>query len=449
MTFSLNTVQRAELENLKDTFPDTNDANWSRSLNYYEMYELVLSYIDEYELAGNSLDTEEQKFKIWLEGVIGVNKGEGVQSDFIRSYNSQQKDLRYSGGLTQEELDKASDRISLIVIDRVINSTELPTIAQVAGDDVATVSEDLLNNDKAAWAGNPLLLALNYDDAFNTNILGAADPTYELLSVMKVSADVASDMVVPIPIPPLLLAFNWDFLNLIYGGAITAIEAESTQTLSDAYDASDALLKDTYGLGLGELFLSDALYGEIDDIYLGTKGNDILEVGDPFDDDLIHAGDGDDIIKATNGDDFIDGGNGEDTIDFTPFDAGLYNNIMVDLSQNKATIIDLPTNDNQRLFNIENVTTGGGDDELIGDSNDNKLDAGSGNDILNGGSGNDTLTGGADADKFIIARQLGGATTVITDFNPSEVDEKIDLRALSHIGLFAELTTLQRIQPII
>ncbi|PIR39166.1 MAG: hypothetical protein COV35_01210 [Alphaproteobacteria bacterium CG11_big_fil_rev_8_21_14_0_20_39_49] len=81
-------------------------------------------------------------------------------------------------------------------------------------------------------------------------------------------------------------------------------------------------------------------------------------------------------------------------------------------------------------------------DDLNGNGGDDTLDGGAGIDILNGGSGNDTLTGGADADKFIIARQLGGATTVITDFRISQVKEEIeqiDLRAFAHITSFADL----------
>jgi VCBS repeat-containing protein len=427
-----------ELQELLATFPQLDDPSYSDSLEYYKMYELILEFLQEYEKT-NTLTDDEKITKIWLEGVIGVNKGIGSQSDFIRGYNSLQKEIRYGEGLTTEQLDKASDQIALDVIDRIINADSLPQINFLAGDDVATVSNDYLNGDDAAWAGNPLLLALNYDDAFNTNILGATDPTYELLSVMKVSADVALDMAVPIPVPPLLVAFNWDFFSLIYNGINTSIQAEATQTLQNAFNASDVVLHDAYGFGMTELFVSDTLFGDIDDIYLGTKGNDVLEVGDPFDDDLIHAGDGDDIIKATNGDDFIDGGNGNDTIDFTPFDAGFYNDVKVNLQAGIATIIDTPTNDNQRLFNVENITTGGGNDDVKGDGFDNKISTGAGVDILNGGSGNDILTGGADADKFIIARQLGGATTTITDFNPTEVNEKINLKAFTYINGFSDL----------
>ena len=87
---------------------------------------------------------------------------------------------------------------------------------------------------------------------------------------------------------------------------------------------------------------------------------------------------------------------------------------------------------------IETVddTTDFADIIIAGEGND-FISAEGGDDVLYGGSGNDTLTGGFDADKFIIARQLGGATTVITDFEPTLADERIDLRAFSDIGSFA------------
>jgi hypothetical protein len=225
------------LQTLYNSFPTTDSPSWSQSLNYYEMYELVLSFITKYEET-NILTDEEKVTKIWLKGVINVNKGIGSQSDFIREYNSAQKELRYGESLSQLELDKASDKIALLVIFDILQTEKLPNIAEAAGRDVASVSQDLLNNDDAAWAGNPLLLALGYDDAFNTNIINASDPTYEILSVMKITAEIASNMLVPIPVPTLLAAFNWDFFSLIYNGINTSIQAEATQTLQNAYNAA-------------------------------------------------------------------------------------------------------------------------------------------------------------------------------------------------------------------
>lgn len=99
----------------------------------------MLSYVEAYKNAGNALTLDETISKVWLEGVIGVNKRVGGQSDFIRNYNSLQKELRFGEEITTEQLDRASDNIALDVIDRIINAENLPTVDFLAGVDVATV----------------------------------------------------------------------------------------------------------------------------------------------------------------------------------------------------------------------------------------------------------------------------------------------------------------------
>ena len=67
-----------------------------------------------------------------------------------------------------------------------------------------------------------------------------------------------------------------------------------------------------------------------------------------------------------------------------------------------------------RLVDIENVTTGGGSDTLVGNAEAN---------ILTGGGGDDTLTGGDGADVFRFNASEGMTTDVITDFNREEGDK--------------------------
>ena len=65
---------------------------------------------------------------------------------------------------------------------------------------------------------------------------------------------------------------------------------------------------------------------------------------------------------------------------------------------------------------IENVTTGGGNDTLVGNAEAN---------ILTGGGGDDTLTGGDGADLFRFYASEGMTTDVITDFTIGE--DKLEL----------------------
>jgi Ca2+-binding RTX toxin-like protein len=492
--FKLTPTQIAELQTLRNSFPT--NPTLGNNLDYALLYDKVLTYIYSYidaqggwqNITDNELD---RASVLWLEGARDVNRDTGDQSDFIRDYNNLQSQLRYGTAVTDAQMNQASDTIVIRVINQILDNasdpliSDIPNIETIASSDAQPTAQLLFNNEEhpAGWAGNPLFLFLGYSDSYNQNILhsyagGNTSDTYDLLSVLKISQDILGSF------SSILTA---DTFTLLFGGLSTANQVNATNIVQNAYSATDDYLTNAYGVGLTELLVSSTVYGVIDDIYLGTSGNDILEVGDAADDDLIHAGDGDDIIKATNGDDFIDGGTGNDTMDYSTFNAGLSNDIIVDLASGEVTIIDTPNNDKQRLYNIENVNTGDGDDvihgsnvrnvinsgnnsvdgidevhglggddlidggagndnlygdegndvllgdtgndNLYGGANNDELLGGAGKDVLNGNSGNDILTGGADADKFVIARQLGGATTIIKDFSTSTVGEKIDLSA--------------------
>jgi Ca2+-binding RTX toxin-like protein len=61
---------------------------------------------------------------------------------------------------------------------------------------------------------------------------------------------------------------------------------------------------------------------------------------------------------------------------------------------------DGPENQRDDVRLVESVTTGDGDDTIIGDASDETLITGTGEDKLFGNAGNDTLTGGPDKDRF-------------------------------------------------
>lgn len=89
---------------------------------------------------------------------------------------------------------------------------------------------------------------------------------------------------------------------------------------------------------------------------------------------------------------------------------------------------------------IENARTGSGNDTINGNDVANNLSSGAGNDTLvggagddtlNGGAGTDTLSGGAGADTFVFAAGDSGVGTgrdVVTDF--ARGSDRIDLQAL-------------------
>ena len=116
----------------------------------------------------------------------------------------------------------------------------------------------------------------------------------------------------------------------------------------------------------------------------GTSGNDSL-TGDANANQL-QGMTGDDTLVGGDGNDTLNGGEGGetngDTADYSAATAG--QNLNINLTSSTATDQFGATD---TLQNIENVTGGGGDDILTGDSSANVLTGGGGDDTLMGGTG--------------------------------------------------------------
>ncbi|AFY44861.1 calcium-binding protein [Nostoc sp. PCC 7107] len=145
-------------------------------------------------------------------------------------------------------------------------------------------------------------------------------------------------------------------------------------------------------------------------IITGDNGNNILP-GTPDNDtirglggnDQLNGGAGDDILDAGLGTaDEVDGGIGIDTLVID------YSSVSTNVSRLGNSYI---TSGNRTFYsNIEqfNITTGSGNDELIGGVFNDILNGGAGNDVISGGGGNDVLNGGAGDD--IITKGAGADT---------------------------------------
>jgi len=131
------------------------------------------------------------------------------------------------------------------------------------------------------------------------------------------------------------------------------------------------------------------------------------------DDTLLAAGGSDTVIGGL-GDDFIDGGAGVDLLSYADLTlAGQA--VTIDL----VSLRVMGAAGNDTLSGIENVTTGAGDDSVLGDGMANLLFSGTGNDTLVTGDGNDTLVGGGGNDLLISDNgndsilESGGSSTVL------------------------------------
>lgn len=160
------------------------------------------------------------------------------------------------------------------------------------------------------------------------------------------------------------------------------------------------------GVATDQLGATDALNGienvlgsDLADSITGDDGNNRLAGRDG--DDTLVGGTG-------GGDDTLDGGDGIDEVRYS----SATQSVTVDLGRRRASGAEIGNDD---LNEIENVVGGSGNDELIGDNDENEL---------SGGAGDDTLRGGGDADALD-----GGAGTDTASFQGSAVGVSVDLTA--------------------
>ena len=137
------------------------------------------------------------------------------------------------------------------------------------------------------------------------------------------------------------------------------------------------------------------------------KGNDIGNVVESgAGNDWVYANGGDDVLIGGEGIDRLFGGDGNDTVLYETDE-----DLTIDLNSEWQLGNDGTSEGIDKLIDIENVTTGSGDDTLIGNDGAN---------VLTGGDGDDTLTGGDGADVFRFYSSEAPSTDVITDFTVGE-----------------------------
>ena len=167
---------------------------------------------------------------------------------------------------------------------------------------------------------------------------------------------------------------------------------------------------------------NDGLTGNLrDNVLSGGAGDDILIGADG--NDQLFGGDGDDLLQGDLGDDLFDGGLGIDTAILDSLGT-----ITVDLSlttaQNTGIGVDTFTG-------IENVVSGAGADSLTGDFLNNMLSSGLGNDSLLGADGNDSLLGGVGDDSLEGGSgddQIDGGAGTDTAIFVGAINASVDLR---------------------
>jgi len=201
--------------------------------------------------------------------------------------------------------------------------------------------------------------------------------------------------------------------------------AEEDEEDEDEEDEEDAEDEDDGELGIDDLITIDDGEDEVvslDDVLVGDPGGvptaDTLSGGEGADvligqelDDTLLGGTGADLLVGGSGNDSLDGGDGIDSADYAT-DGGS-GPVAVDLNGGLATDSFGGTD---TLVNIEAVNGGSGDDNLIGNAQENILSGNAGNDTFVGGDavGVDVITGGAGIDTLDYGAE-GGTSGVTVD----------------------------------
>ncbi len=204
----------------------------------------------------------------------------------------------------------------------------------------------------------------------------------------------------------------------------------------------------------------DALFGESgndwldgetgDDRLYGGSGNDTLSGGDGADEvfgdsgfDLIHGDAGDDVLHGGAQADNLYGDAGADTLygdqGFDRLFGGADSDTLYGGSDNDALFGEDGDDWLEGETGNDRLYGGSGNDTLLGGDGNDVLDGNAGFDRLEGGAGNDTLRGGFNADTFVFADGCGSDT--VTDFEATNLYERIDLTGLTAIVDWTDLST--------
>jgi Ca2+-binding RTX toxin-like protein len=312
-------------------------------------------------------------------------------------YATDTNNITLTSGTTAQSSGIGSDLLTAIEVfnsgsgaDTLTGGSSSITIYGNLGADVITGSSvaDLLYGDNATnshtaadghniiagGAGNDTLYAGgNGDslrgDAGNDTIYGGAgtDTLDYVTNNIAITANLATGII------------NGDGSDIV---DTASIEILRSGTGADNITGADTgVLSQIYAGGGADVInggsLAETLYGE--------AGNDTLRGGLGI--DTLYGGDGNDTIFGAIDGDTVFGGNNSDTLDFS--DISSATNLIIDM-------INGTVNTTGSTFSeIENITGGDGNDQIIGDANANTLKGGAGNDTIFTSDGIDFIDGGS------------------------------------------------------
>jgi Ca2+-binding RTX toxin-like protein len=153
------------------------------------------------------------------------------------------------------------------------------------------------------------------------------------------------------------------------------------------------------------------------------------------------GGPGNDLVDAGGGDDALEGGAGPDDLIGGPgTDGARYpENAAQRISLDGVRDDGAPGEVDNVREDVENVSAGPGDDELIGNGAGNALDGGAGNDRIDGGGGVDAFSGGPGADTLLARDGLRERLDCGTEADGGEADTNDELLGCEGLALSSAL----------
>jgi uncharacterized delta-60 repeat protein len=206
----------------------------------------------------------------------------------------------------------------------------------------------------------------------------------------------------------------------------------------DTVDYSNVESSLNINLNSGEVLnnesVGDDILISIENINAGSANDHLQGNGDS---NIINANAGNDWIIGDLGNDIINGGRGIDTLDYAEADNALTINLQNFTASGSEIGFD-------KIYAIEHLNTGNGNDSIVGNSSDNFILSNGGNDNINGGAGDDYLyasEGGGDflhgglgkdtlvagSGRFGNDKYDGGIGRDIIDYSVASSHIKVDL----------------------
>lgn len=150
---------------------------------YYEAYQFIANRLitDDEFVTGEGFvvgtspadrDPAVMQAALWFAGAAQVNAGQGIFSEFIRTFTNRQGELRYGEAFSDDEMQLASNQVAINAINNMrVDGWELPNLQTIAEADAAGVGETLFYSDpndsastqNSAWSGTILFSMLGSD----------------------------------------------------------------------------------------------------------------------------------------------------------------------------------------------------------------------------------------------------------------------------------------------